>query len=323
MNRKKTLIISSRQDDHVDFVVSSMNSMGLGDLVVRLNTEDFIDNCDVLFDGMGFEILFRDSGRRLVNNEIKSVWYRRPMDFLIDEPDTNVTEFIYAETNAFLEGVYFCCHDSALWINPLPALYRAEAKMQQIQLAKQVGLRTPHTVISNRPDKILDLFNSSDEVCYKLLGKPNKRRKTHSLLTQIITRDQVITNRHSIERCPAFFQEYITKRYDIRVIVSGSDIFAVEIHSQTNPLSQFDFRGVAPEQLKHQIHDLPEDIVRLIKEYMQLQGIIFASMDFLLSEGGDYIFLESNPNGQWLWLELLAEVKISRSLIKLMLDENC
>jgi hypothetical protein len=32
-------------------------------------------------------------------------------------------------------------------------------------------------------------------------------------------------------------------------------------------------------------------------------GINFASMDMILTPEGEFVFLEVNPNGQWLWIE--------------------
>jgi len=40
----------------------------------------------------------------------------------------------------------------------------------------------------------------------------------------------------------------------------------------------------------------------------------------IVTPQGEYIFLEINPNGQWLWIEELANLPISQALADLLID---
>jgi len=321
MPPNKLLIITSKDDGHADFMINMLNERGLDQQVIRLNTEDFVHNCDVLFDGEAVEILIKDSGRAFHSSEIKAVWYRRPKELEINEADKGVAEFIEAEALAFLRGFYFFCHDTALWVNPLPAMHRGRIKMQQLQLAQRLGFKIPKTIITNQPDKALAFFETVNTVCFKGIGEPNFtiEGQLHALFNRVVTKDEVATQSASIRRCPTLFQEYIPKQFDIRVVVMGAEIFAFEIHSQEHPLAVHDFRGVSPDYLTHRLHQLPEPILAGIRQFMKQQGLVFSSMDFVLSKDGDYYFLENNCNGQWLWLELLTNVKLSESMLRLLL----
>jgi len=321
MQSSKLLIVTSKDDGHADFVINALNERGSGQDVIRLNTEDFVHNCEVLFDGDSFEVFIKDSGRTFHSSDIKSVWYRRPKELEINETNKGIAEFIETEANAFLRGIYFCCHDTALWVNPLPALHRSRIKMQQLQLAQRLGFKIPKTIITNQPDKVLAFFEAVKVVSFKGMGEPNFALdgQLHALLNRIVTKDEVIAQQASIRRCPTLFQEYISKQLDIRVVVIGQKIFAFEIHSQEHPLSIHDFRGVAPNYLTHHAHELPEPILVGIRQFMQHQGLVFSAMDFVLSQEGEYYFLENNCNGQWLWLEFLTGVKLSEAMIALLL----
>jgi glutathione synthase/RimK-type ligase-like ATP-grasp enzyme len=139
------------------------------------------------------------------------------------------------------------------------------------------------------------------------------------MLTKTIDdKAEIIHHRESIARCPVLVQEYIGKKFDIRVVVIGEENFAFEIHSQENLLSKHDFRGVAPNFLKHSVHILPEEINQLIQSFVQKQGLIFSAIDFVLSTNDEYYFLENNPNGQWLWLQLLTDVNLTERMINLL-----
>ncbi len=318
--KDNVLIITSKDDAHADHIIKLFNSKGLGDKIIRLNTEDFVNNCVVSFDGRKFEILIKDSNRKVLSEKIKSVWYRRPKDFKIIEEDPYVRDYIKMQTTAFLRGIYFCCHDSSLWVNPLTSLHRSRHKLQQIQLATLIGFNTPKTMVTNDWNKAYIFARKVKKVCIKSLDEPNFVLDGHlyPFFTHIVDKSDIYNNKESITKCPVLFQEYIEKLFDIRVIIIGNDIFAFEIHSQENALSVQDFRGVAPKFIKHQPHNLPEEIKQKIRTFMARQGLFFSAMDLVLSKEKKYYFLENNPNGQWLWLEQLTNVPLSNSMIKLL-----
>jgi len=107
------------------------------------------------------------------------------------------------------------------------------------------------------------------------------------------------------------------------VTVFGDTVLAMAIASQESELSRHDFRGIAPDRLRHERHDIPVLLERQIQQFMQEQGLRFAAFDFALSLAGEYYFLENNPNGQWLWLELLTGVPYTDAMINLLYGDNC
>jgi glutathione synthase/RimK-type ligase-like ATP-grasp enzyme len=48
---------------------------------------------------------------------------------------------------------------------------------------------------------------------------------------------------------------------------------------------------------------MPEQVEASIMRLMNSFEINFASLDMILTPEGEFVFLELNPNGQWLWLE--------------------
>jgi glutathione synthase/RimK-type ligase-like ATP-grasp enzyme len=43
-------------------------------------------------------------------------------------------------------------------------------------------------------------------------------------------------------------------------------------------------------------------------------GLIYSSFDFVRTPDGEYVFLETNPFGQWLWIEDLTGMPISKAI---------
>jgi len=43
-------------------------------------------------------------------------------------------------------------------------------------------------------------------------------------------------------------------------------------------------------------------------------GLVFGCIDMIVTPRGEFIFLEINPNGQWLWIEELTGLPISEAI---------
>ena len=46
----------------------------------------------------------------------------------------------------------------------------------------------------------------------------------------------------------------------------------------------------------------------------------FGAFDFIVNKSDEWIFLEINPNGQWLWLEKILDIPISECIFKYLID---
>lgn len=326
MKKDKVLIITNKKDDaHADALISKCNKCGMGDRIIRFNTEEFHFNSDIMFDINNFNISIKDSKRKFKSDEIMSVWYRRPQKLLINGySDKGVKNFIEQQTEAVMRGLYFILHDSAFWINPLPALHKARHKLPQLVLAKDIGFRVPKTIVTNNPKEAEAFMKRVGKVCNKSLDEPNYwiNNKMYAYFTRKVESiNEIAENKESISSCPTFFQEYIEKKSDIRVVIIGNDVIAVEISSQDNCYSQVDFRGASPHLLKHKKHKLPIEIEKMALEFVKKSGLVFSSMDLVIDNKGEYIFIENNCNGQWLWLDQLAGTDILDTMIKYLFQK--
>lgn len=67
--------------------------------------------------------------------------------------------------------------------------------------------------------------------------------------------------------------------------------------------------------LKHEIIDLPDHVGVFVKEIMKRLDLEFSCIDFVIDRAtGEYVFLEVNPAGQWLWIESKTGLPISRAV---------
>lgn len=318
-SRRQLLIVTSKDDPHSDHVIARLNQIGRDESVVRLNTEDFAANCVYWISEKGFEFRLRDSGKVFTHETVKSVWYRRPEKIRpVDHQDEGVRDFCRMQHDAALRGLYFISHVYARWVNPLPSLHRARNKLQQLDCAARLGILTPRTVVTNDASVARRFLDTVSAVCIKSLDQPNFRYvgRLYPFYTRIISARDIDDDPGSVELAPVIFQEYIGKLSDVRVTVFGERIVAVKIHSQDNEFSKVDFRGAAPHLLKHEVINLAEETERGIRAFMADQKLVFAAFDFVEDKDGDLVFVECNPNGQWLWVEKLAAVDLTGLLLE-------
>lgn len=322
MLKSKSLFITSIDDAHSDYLINILNETGRGSDVIRLNTEDFITNCITTVTEDDFKIEIKDSNRCITKAEINSVLYRRPKDFKFESSDEKETAFIHKQATALLRGIYFSSHDTSKWINPLTGLHRARIKLQQLSLAKTLGFHVPKTIASNNPVDVYEFIKNIENVSTKSLDEPNYQTDGYvfPLFNRKLKKEFIEKNIENISYCPTLFQEYIEKKSDIRVVVIANNIFSFEIHSQENPFSIEDFRGISPANLRHEKIELPSNLQRLILRYVKCQNLIYSSLDFVRAQDDKYFFIENNPNGQWLWLELNTGIKISTAFINELMN---
>lgn len=322
--RNKILVISSKFDEHADYIINLLNIRGMSERVIRLNTEDFRTNVKYLFDGKHFIFRICDSEITFSETDISTVWYRRPVDEKLELSDEGVKHFIKGQVCQFLNGFYYNLHEDTLWINDLRADMFSKNKLFQLKIANRVGFYTPEVIISNDYKHVQNFFFDNEMVCNKSLSTPRYtyNGQQYAYMTRITSREDLESNLQSLDACPTFFEEYIKKEYDIRVVVIGKHIFPFAIYSQENEFSKVDVRGLSPLKLRHEFIKLPKDIEDKILKFMKIQNLFFSSMDFVYSKDKKYYFIENNCNGQWIWLENITGVDISSTFIKELLREQ-
>ncbi|MBN1959418.1 MAG: hypothetical protein JW841_00605 [Deltaproteobacteria bacterium] len=93
------------------------------------------------------------------------------------------------------------------------------------------------------------------------------------------------------------------KSCDVRVTFVDGELFVAEIDSQQDQDAVIDWRHTPDPKLPHRQADLPKQLQTSIQTLMTALELRFGAIDFIRTPDDDYVFLEVNPNGQWLWLD--------------------
>ena len=106
-----------------------------------------------------------------------------------------------------------------------------------------------------------------------------------------------------VEQCVTMYQQLIHKTHDVRMIILGNEVFAYKVIQEGT--HHFDYREGFHEEkgLRYEALAVPSDLQRKINSFMRALNLNFASADFALTDKGDFVFLDLNPSGQWMFIE--------------------
>jgi glutathione synthase/RimK-type ligase-like ATP-grasp enzyme len=198
---------------------------------------------------------------------------------------------------------------------------QAHLKAAQLDVARALGFELPPTLITNSPADFLDFYRAHNgNVVSKLAGGAFFR----SLATSFARYTEVVSKRdvgyaYTVRYCPAIFQAYVPKRVELRITVVGRRVFAVEIHSQVSNHTRHDWRRYDMAETPHMAHDLPSGVEQRCVQLVEQLGLCYGAIDMVVTPDGRYVFLEINPNGQYLWIEEATGLPISDAICDLLM----
>jgi glutathione synthase/RimK-type ligase-like ATP-grasp enzyme len=233
-------------------------------------------------------------------------WYKPAADETLHPADK---QFAQNESGEFLQSALYTLSETPrFWVNPLAPKVRADRKTVQLVYAKRYGLRIPDTLVSNHPEDIRRFFaEHGGRIVYKSITPVSWVRreedKCMGTYTTALTAE-LLADDDALNGAPGIYQEQLEKDYELRVTIIGNNVFAAKIDSQKSGFYPTDWRANQfSSAMTVEAYDLPEPIRAQCTELMRALGLVFGAMDFVVTPKGEYIFLEVNEMGQFLWVE--------------------
>lgn len=314
------LVITNKLDSTTDVVIDRLNLRGIP--FVRWNVEDMMN-----FHGVSIEI---ESGkikkarlqaeRRVVDlvDDVSVIWYRRPGKI---DPHRSIRknshkEFSTREGLSILNNIWALLGDK-VWVNKPSLNMLLNDKLRQLELAEQLGISTPPTLLTNNPAEVRKFRKKHGDIAVKSLSAGiimdndgEKMLYTHKLT------DEDMGNLERIRLCPTLFQAYVPKLIELRITVVDVSVFACAIESQKSKKTTEDWRRYDFENVPHYEFNLPGWLSKKLVMFLQKSGLVFGAFDFILTPEGEFVFLEINTNGQWYWIEKLTGLPITDTLVE-------
>ena len=316
------LIFSNKADTHPTNVIKHLVNWGVP--VFRLNTECLLSDYTFSWwcgeNDCDFYIKNIKSGLELYGHEITAIWDRRPKSpkkLPTRYCDRKTNKFLRGEASGFLQFLRFYLRE-IYSIGSIVEDRPASSKMLQLSTARRLGMKIPDTVFTNSKQALSTLLNKHEEISLKPIDIDSfftndgmeyvfYSRKANSI--KIKEQPDKAFN-----QTVSFLQNYVEKKYELRITVCNEDVIACKIDSQCldDDKGKIDWRQGYDHGLKQEIVQIPNRIKEFCIAFLKEMHLNFGCFDFIVTPEDEYIFLECNPNGQWLWIELETGFDISK-----------
>lgn len=251
--------------------------------------------------------------------EVSAVYYRRPTRFRFpDALSDGDVGFAYAEARLGLGGVLASL--DALWVNDPMKVAVAEYKPLQLRTAARAGLRTPRTLVTNDHAAVMDFAGQvGGELVCKQLSAVALHDDGELKLTYTTKVDVSEVDPAAVAVTATQFQELIwPKAYEARVTMVGRRPLGVGIFAG-NEESGMDWRADY-SALTYMPIEPPVEVTEAMCRYLDAFGLTYAAFDFVITPDSEWIFLEANAMGQWLWLQHDVGVRIAEAFADLLTE---
>jgi glutathione synthase/RimK-type ligase-like ATP-grasp enzyme len=167
-------------------------------------------------------------------------------------------------------------------------------------------------MVTNDPAIAREFLSQLDgEAVFKRVGTAPTDTQTVTSRVDANTMERL----SSIAQSPTMFQRYIQAKMDIRVTWLDGRLWPVSIDSQA---------GISPVDSRLDVSvafapcNLPIDVEQLLLRLLEEFRLDYAAIDLRLGLDGEYYFLELNPGGQFLYIELKTGLPLSDAMASML-----
>jgi hypothetical protein len=312
------LIVSSNDDEHARAVMNHLKNRERSK-VILLNLSDFPQMLQLSMNynhEHGNDINLYYNGDAVSLSSCRVIWWRRPRPFEIHPEITNPAyrNFTLSECIEAFSGLWLSL-PNIKWVNHPTKNDVASSKPYQLRMAQKLGMKIPNTLITNNPIEAKAFIERNDKDGKTTVYKAFSATEHEWRETRIIKPDEVnlIDN---VRFAPVIFQEYISAAVDLRVTVIGDRVFAAAIYSQETSY-KVDYR-MSMSSARIESFNLPSSVRQDLRELTNNLDISYGAIDMRLTHEGEFVFIEVNPAGQWLFIEERTGQPITRTFAEFL-----
>lgn len=315
------LILADAFDTHATVVEGHIQNLGAKSFRFNLDVHS-LQNTVMHYSRNDWTI--RQGDVEFSASQIRSVWPRRLTMSLTLEQQTEIEESSFrlwrSEWNRCLYGLYAYSRDR-YWMNPISKANLSDNKYYQFIEAGSAGFAIPDFISSN--DKAaLKAFCSEGTTAIKFMTQDIFKDDSGGFSGIYVNKISVsdLDDFGNDSENPITLQRYIEKDFEVRHTFVAGEHFSCKIESQRSGRANVDWRRYDVANTPHSIVVPPTQITKKIETLMARLGLTYGAFDFIVDKQGCWWYLEVNSAGQWLWIEDLLGLPISRKIAKTLIE---
>lgn len=276
---------------------------------IRINEDDVLNIISIDLEQK--EFVFECKGKLISSREVTSYWFRKGWlrskvlwkehikASLPHAHSQKVLAFLKEENRISIEFVDQILSKKKS-IDSCQSVLRM-SKLQNLEKAGEVGLLTPDTKLLTSRNRLAEFINVHGSVICKAIFEVTRLEDEQgeiNMYTTKISKEELPSVPESFPL--TLFQEYIEKKYELRIFILDGKCYSMAIFSQLDAQTSTDFRIYNLEKPNRSVpYNLPIHIEQKLIEFMNETGLVSGSVDMIVDKDGQYVFLEVNPVGQF------------------------
>lgn len=275
-------------------------------------------------------VLETPTGERIHTNELTGFWYRRSefglnysselLGLTEDELAKNIQQHLQYELSYLTKELHQLLSKKSK-ISDLR--FSEPGKLEMLEAAKQVGIAIPPTLLTTSKIEFLNFQEKHGKVVSKALQRSarfdlmeNERRIEFLCYTEEMSVDEL-----PLDFFPTLFQKKLEKILELRIFYLNEKFYSMAIFSQDDQQTEVDFRNYNFEKPNRTVpFSLPIDLQEKLIQLMKTLHLKSGSIDMVLTEEGDYVFLEVNPVGQFGMVSSPCNYELSKLIAETLIQ---
>lgn len=277
-------------------------------------------------------VLETPSGELINTNKLTGFWYRRSefgLNYLTELKDLNDNELaknIQQHLHSELSYLTKELHQLLSKKSKISDLRFSEpGKLEMLEAAKMAGIAIPPTLITTSKIEFLNFKEKHGKVVSKALQRSarfelmdNDRRVEFLCYTEEMSEEELPTYFF-----PTLFQKKLAKVFELRIFYLNEKFYSMAIFSQEDQQTEVDFRNYNFEKPNRTVPFLlPIDLQKKLIQLMKNLHLKSGSIDMVLTEEAEYVFLEVNPVGQFGMVSSPCNYALSKLIAETLIQKN-
>lgn len=324
------LLITQKADKTISNLINWLNYFKIA--FFRFNEEDLVEDIIISVNNYQFQFEIKLNNKKILNSsDIKAVYFRGGQFFPNKLFFENLLPVYIKYLKEEWEVINFFLME---YFENLPCLggffqETQNNKIKNLIEAKKKGLKIPETIISSNFEN--NLFKNNNEIITKVLKKEIYYCDNDFCYfgegSVRFTKNEI--QKYTNKFFPAQFQECITKKFEIRTFYLLGETYSMAIipsKKNINEHENIDYRiHNQSNYLKYYIntaYKLPKPIEHKLEKLMKSLNLKIGSIDFIVNELNEYIFLEINPVGQYDWISKICNYNLDKKITDKLIKMN-
>lgn len=306
-------IVTFEGDIHAYLVQEAMaRSYGIDVAIVAVDRIPAAGGLTWHGDGVGPVTLPTEDGTTVDVTKLRLVWWRRS-EGRTEVPDTVASpamrKLVGKDSVSALRGALLAAFIGT-WISDPYATQRAQNKLLQLRIAREIGLTVPRTLVSSDPAQIREFTRAQGGtvIAKTLTGMPGMALEAGRVRLDSLTNDD------ELALSPTIYQQEIAGEDHLRVMVFGDRVHAARISSAALDWRLANDLAIEPVEIDQGL----QLALRLVVDRLGLRMGVF---DLKVTPAGQPVFLEVNPQGQFLFVEGMSDMPLTDAFTSFAANE--